>query len=194
VHDPALVVALLVPILAYLTGSILPAELLARRRGRGLRDIDADRNPGTSEIYRLFGLAPAILVFMLDAAKGILPLAAARWLGVPSWSVTLTAVAAVAGHCWSPYFRFWGGKGLATATGIYLFMMPRIVAVVLAPSLFAWWKTRWVPAAGIVGLPLSLILVWLTHGDPSYKAAATIIPVLMLIRQQSWIREQLAAR
>lgn len=193
-HDPALAPALLAPVLAYLAGSILPAELLACSRGTCLRDIDSDRNPGTSEIYRLFGLAPAILVFVLDAFKGILPLAAARWLGVPWWSLTLTAVAAVAGHCWSAYYRFWGGMGLATAVGVYTFMMPLTVAVVLPSGLFAWWKTRWLPASGIVGLPLSLILVWLRDVDPTHKAAATIIPVLMLIRQQGWIREQLAAR
>lgn len=193
-YDAILVPALLMPVLAYLAGSILPAELLACWRGSCLRDIDSERNPGTSETYRLFGLAPAVLVFVLDVCKGILPLAAARWLGVPWWSFALTAAAAVAGHCWSAYYRFWGGMGLATAVGVYTFMMPLIVAMVLPSGLFVWWKTRWVPAAGMVALPLILILVWLQDVDPTHRAAATLIPVLMLMRQQRWIKEQLVAR
>jgi glycerol-3-phosphate acyltransferase PlsY len=194
VSDTALAVALLVPVLGYLAGSILPAELVARRHGTGLRDIDKDRNPGTSETYRLFGLAPAVLVFVLDAAKGILPVAAAQWLGVPWWSVTLTAVAAVAGHCWSVYYRFWGGKGLATAAGILAFMMPLTVLAILPPSVFAWWKTKWVPASGVVGLPIILAVAWLYDRNPAHKATATIIPLVMLIREMGWIREQLAAK
>jgi len=188
------VLALLTPLVGYLAGSILPAELVARRHGARLRDIDKDRNPGTSEIYRLYGLAPALLVFVLDAVKGILPVAAAQWLGVPWWSVTLTAVAAVAGHCWSLYYRFWGGKGLATATGILALMMPLTVLAVLPPSLFAWWRTRWVPVSGMVGLPIILAVAWLYDDDPAHKATATIIPLVMLIRQMGWITEQLTAR
>jgi glycerol-3-phosphate acyltransferase PlsY len=194
VSDSALALALLAPVFGYLAGSILPAELVARRHGMGLRDIDSDRNPGTSEIARLYGLGPALLVFVLDAAKGIIPVAAAQWLGVPWWSVTLTAVAAVAGHCWSGYYRFWGGKGLATAAGIFAFMMPLTLLAVLPPSLFAWWKTRWVPASGVVGLPIILTVAWLYDPNPAHKAAATVIPLLMLIRQMGWIGEQLAAR
>ncbi|MGH2348051.1 MAG: glycerol-3-phosphate acyltransferase [bacterium] len=192
--DTAFALALLAPVVGYLAGSILPAELVARRHGMGLRNIDSERNPGTSEIYRLYGPAAALLVFVLDAAKGILPVAAAQWLGVPWWSVALTAVAAVAGHCWSVYYRFWGGKGLATAAGIFAFMMPLTVLAVLPPSVFAWWKTRWVPASGMVGLPIILAVAWLYDANPAHKAAATIIPLVMLIREIGWIREQLAAR
>lgn len=192
--DSPLALAVLMPVIGYLAGSFLPAELVALRHGSPLRAIDPDRNPGTSEIARLFGLRPALLVFVVDAAKGLLPVAAAQWLGVPWWSVALTGIAAVAGHCWSVYYRFWGGRGLATATGVFMFMMPLTILAALPPSLFAWWKMKWVPASGIVGLPIILGGAWLFDDDPAHKAAATIIPIVMLIRQLGWIREQLAAR
>lgn len=192
--DPFLAPAILAPVFGYLSGSFLPADLVARHRGVRLRDIDINRNPGTAETFRLFGIRPAILVFVLDASKGAIPVALAQWLGVPAWSLILTALAAVAGHCWSVYYRFWGGMGLATAVGVYTFLIPLIVAAVLPPSVFALWKTRWVPATGVVGLPLILVIVWLRDSDPTHRAIVTIIPLLMLVRASGWIREQLTAR
>jgi glycerol-3-phosphate acyltransferase PlsY len=182
----------LIPLGAYLLGSVLPADHLARYRGVDLRA--AGRNPGTGEISRRFGLRPALVVFTLDAGKGALPLLAGRWLGISWWALALAAVAAVTGHNWSIYHRFWGGKGLATAAGVCAVLMPWLTAVVLPPSLLAWWRTGWIPTSGIVGLPLLLLLAWVMPVDPATRAAATIIPFVMLLRQRQWIREWLALR
>lgn len=182
----------LVPLSAYLLGSILPAAMLARQRGVDLRRLG--RNPGAGDAYRLFGPAAGLLVFAADTVKGILPLAAGEHLGIPWWAMALTAVMAVVGHNWSIYYGFWGGKGLATATGVYVFLMPQLVALALPPSLAAWRKTRWVSATGIVGVPLVLVLSWVRRVDPAGWTAATVIPLLMLLRQRDWIRAYLSAR
>src|SRR3972149_3906148 len=128
--------AFLLPLVGYLSGSILPAHILARRRGLDFRVIG--KNPGTAETFRHFGFWPAVLVYVLDATKALLPLIAGNLLRVPGWSLVLTAAAAVAGHNWSLYYRFWGGKGLATASGALLFLLPLNFSIALIPALLAW--------------------------------------------------------
>lgn len=184
--------AILVPASAYLLGSILPADLVARRRGVSLKE--AGKNPGTGEIYRLFGLGPALLVFVIDAGKGILPLLAGRWFDIPWWAMFLTAVLAVAGHNWSIYYGFWGGKGLATATGVYIVLLPQLLTIALAPSLFAWWRTGWISASGVVGLPLIFALAWFRKVDPAAWLAASVIPLVILLAVRDWIGDRLADR
>lgn len=182
--------AIVIPLCAYLLGSILPAEILARRHGVDLRQ--AGKNPGAGEAGRLWGLRFGILVFMLDAAKGMLPLIVGLVLEVPAWSLVLAAAMAIIGHNWSIYYGFWGGQGLSTAAGVFLYLLPQAFFVALVPSLLAWWKTKWIPVNGIVGLPIIGLLGWL-NPDPGRRATVVLISIVMLIRQREWIRQRLTA-
>ncbi len=172
--------AFLVPLAGYLSGSILPADILARRRGLDFRAIG--KNPGTAETFRHFGFWPAVLVYALDATKALVPLVAAKLLRVPGWSLVLTAAAAVAGHNWSLYHRFWGGKGLATASGAFLFLLPLNFVIALVPALLAWRRTGWVPASGVVGFPIIIALTWLRETDAIFRIAAILLPLVILVR------------
>ncbi len=172
--------ALLVPLTGYLSGSILPAEVLARRRGLDFRAVG--KNPGTAETFRSFGFWPAVLVYILDVTKVLVPLFAGKLLRVPGWSLVLTAAAAVAGHNWSLYYRFWGGKGLATASGALLFLLPLNFSIALIPALLAWRRTGWVPASGVVAFPIIIALTWLRETDLIFRLAAILLPLVILVR------------
>lgn len=172
--------ALLLPLAGYLSGSILPADILARRRGVDFRA--TGKNPGTAETFRHFGFWAAVLVYALDATKALVPLVAAKLLRVPGWSLVLTAAAAVAGHNWSLYHRFWGGKGLATASGAFLFLLPLNFAIALIPALLAWRRTGWVPASGVVGFPIIIALTWLRETDAIFRIAAILLPMVIVVR------------
>lgn len=172
--------AVLLPLAGYLSGSILPADILARRRGLNFRAVG--KNPGTAETFRTFGFRPALLVFILDVTKVLLPLFAGNLLRVPGWSLVLTAAAAVAGHNWSLYYRFWGGKGLATASGAFLFLLPLNFTIALIPALLAWRRTGWVPASGVVGFPIIIALTWLRQTDEIFRLAALLLPLVILVR------------
>ncbi|MDQ7850799.1 MAG: glycerol-3-phosphate acyltransferase [Armatimonadota bacterium] len=174
------IAAVLLPVGGYLSGSILPAHILARRRGVDFRALG--KNPGTAETFRTFGFRPALLVYLLDVAKALLPLVAAKLLRVPGWSLLLTAAAAVAGHNWSVYYRFWGGKGLATASGVLLFLVPLYFSIALLPALLAWRRTGWVPASGVVGFPIIIVLTWLAETDLIFRTAAILLPLVILVR------------
>jgi glycerol-3-phosphate acyltransferase PlsY len=105
---------------SYLIGGIPIGLLIARSRGVDLRKIGSG-NIGATNVFRALGAKLGLLSFALDVLKGFLPpLLAARALGVTGWALGAAGMATVVGHCFSPYLRFAGGKGVATSLGIAL--------------------------------------------------------------------------
>lgn len=109
---------------SYLFGSISSAILVTWLWVR--KDIRTlgNRNAGTANVARSVGLLPAALVAVADFAKGAVPVLAARWLGLTEVVALAGAVAAVIGHSYPIYFRFRGGRGLATSLGALLMFTP----------------------------------------------------------------------
>lgn len=134
---------------AYLVGSIPFAVIVVRLFWkRDIREFGSG-NTGATNVLRVFGTAPGLSVYALDALKG----AVGVWLGmllVPDawgavgrdWFIVLGAMAAVAGHTLSPFLGFKGGKGVATASGAIIVAGPRVVVVlvVLFVIVVAIWK------------------------------------------------------
>jgi acyl phosphate:glycerol-3-phosphate acyltransferase len=111
-------------VLGYLSGSLPFAVWITRwTRGVDVREGGSGHMTTTNTIRQAGWLAGA-LVFLLDTAKGFLPVYAAIHLGQPGWSIALTAALAVVGHCWPVFARFRGGRGLAAAGGILLATAP----------------------------------------------------------------------
>lgn len=111
-------------LIGYLLGS-LPFALWVTRLVKGV-DIRSggSGHVTTTNTIRLAGWAPGLLVFILDVAKGLLPVYLAGRAGLPDWSVALTGALAVAGHCWPVFAQFRGGMGLATMGGAILAFSP----------------------------------------------------------------------
>jgi glycerol-3-phosphate acyltransferase PlsY len=107
-------------VFSYLSGS-LPFAIWVMRWTKGIdvRDGGSGHMTATNTI-RQAGWAAGILVFLLDTAKGYIPISIAIHLGIPDWAVGLTAMFAVIGHCWPIFAQFRGGKGLAVTGGILL--------------------------------------------------------------------------
>lgn len=109
---------LLAIVLGFLCGSIPFGLLLTRSAGLGdIREIGSG-SIGATNVLRTGNKGLAAATVLLDAAKGAVPVlvAAQFWPGTEGWA----AVAAVAGHCFTPWLRFKGGKGFATAAGVLL--------------------------------------------------------------------------
>src|SRR5262249_41045323 len=108
---------------AYLAGSIPFGVLFARARGVDLRQVGSG-NIGATNASRALGKKIGALVFLCDAAKGTAPVLLARWRlgesGQASWWVAGVGAAAFVGHLASPWLRFRGGKGVATAFGVFV--------------------------------------------------------------------------
>ena len=123
---------------AYLLGSIPFGLLLARFRSVDVREAGSG-NIGATNVARTAGKKLGVVVLLLDALKGALPMLIAGALDVTGragpYAITLVGVAAIAGHCFPIWLRFRGGKGVATALGVFVVLDP--LAIGLAAMLFA---------------------------------------------------------
>ncbi|AZK47160.1 glycerol-3-phosphate 1-O-acyltransferase PlsY [Paenibacillus lentus] len=122
-------------IFSYLLGSVSFSVVLAK----SLRGIDIRQhgsgNAGATNTLRVLGKGPAIMVLALDVLKGIAAVWIGRWLGGDYvWVPLLCGLAAIVGHNWPVYFRFRGGKGIATTIGVMasLFFFPALYAGIIA--------------------------------------------------------------
>jgi glycerol-3-phosphate acyltransferase PlsY len=121
VSDIAL--ASLVIVTAYLLGSIPSAYLVGRLlKGLDIREA-GDGRLGATATYRRVGLTGGIIVGLMDLAKGAAAVLLAQFLGLPLWVVLLAGVAVVAGHNWSVFLHFKGGKGALTIYGVLASLM-----------------------------------------------------------------------
>ena len=114
----------LATVLAYLLGSLSFAVIVSRAMGLSDPRTFGSKNPGATNVLRSGSKAAAVATLLLDAAKGWLPVVLVRWLGAPygleEGTQALVGLAAFVGHLWPVFFRFQGGKGVATALGVLL--------------------------------------------------------------------------
>jgi acyl phosphate:glycerol-3-phosphate acyltransferase len=169
-------------VLAYLLGAT-PTSYVAGRLGRGidLRQYGS-HNLGATNVFRVLGWRYAIPVGLIDMAKGVVPVAIlGPWSNGPAWFTVALGIAAVLGHMFSPYVRFQGGKGVATAAGVFLALAPLAVLI----SLVIWGATLWlsgyVSVASLVAAALFPLWVWVTAPGEPYTLWAAIVLALLLV-------------
>jgi len=163
---------------AYALGAIPWGVVLGRTfAGVDVRQYGS-KSIGATNALRVLGRKFSIAVLVLDMLKGVLPVVIGRMVGLPDWSIGLAALAAVGGHCWSPYIGFTGGKGVATGggAGVALFpwlllLIPVIVAIVLV--------TRYVSLGSIVTVALASIAAVVTAATGHLPWSWAIAIVLM---------------
>lgn len=127
---------LLATLAAYLIGSLSFAVLVSRTMGLADPRTYGSKNPGATNVLRSGSKAAAIVTLLLDALKGWVPVVAVKWWGEP-WglgdgTVALVGLAAFLGHLYPVFFRFQGGKGVATAAGVIVGFQPWLGLAALA--------------------------------------------------------------
>ncbi|HSW22123.1 MAG TPA: glycerol-3-phosphate 1-O-acyltransferase PlsY [Burkholderiaceae bacterium] len=183
-------------VVAYLIGSLSFAVLVSR--GFGLADPRSygSRNPGATNVLRSGHRAAAILTLALDALKGYVPVWLALWLaprfGFGDITIAFVGLAAFLGHLWPLFFRFEGGKGVATAVGVLLAFNPWLGLATLATWVIIALFFRYSSLASIVAAvfaPFYQLLIW----EPSAIALAIAVMSLLLVwRHSGNIRKLLA--
>lgn len=117
---------LLATVAAYLVGSLSFAVIVSRAMGLNDPRTYGSKNPGATNVLRSGSKPAAVVTLLLDAAKGWLPVVLVKWFGAPyglgDGTVALVGLAAFLGHLFPVFFRFVGGKGVATALGVLLAM------------------------------------------------------------------------
>ena len=182
---------LITPLAAYLMGSVSSAILISRLLGLPDPRSQGSRNPGATNVLRLGSKPGAVLTLAGDIAKGVLPVLAARWILDEPVLLALTALGAFLGHLFPLYFRFEGGKGVATALGVLV-----VIDWQLAPFLIATWLVvaatfRYSSLAALVTAAAAPIyLFWLT-GEPVFVGLGIVLAVLLFFRHNKIIRQLL---
>lgn len=177
---------LVIPIAAYLLGSIPFGLLLTRAFGRGdVRKVGSG-NIGATNVARAAGLLAGVFTLMLDVAKGAGAVLLAEKLSNDSASwMTVSAFAALLGHCFPIWLKFRGGKGVATATGIFLVLSPLacLAAVILFVLVVAFW--RYVSLGSVsaaAAIPLLIYFLWAPrHAPPLTVTLGALAAALLII-------------
>jgi glycerol-3-phosphate acyltransferase PlsY len=159
--------------IALALGSVPTAYLL----GRWLGGVDirgqGSRNPGALNAYRQLGKPAGAAVLLVDAGKGALAIYVGRTLEAPDAALYGAAVVATVGHNFSPFLRFRGGKGAATALGISAIMLWQITAVTVAVGAVLFGLTRH-PVWSLTGVFVLLNALTIATSQPAGQIAVCL--------------------
>jgi len=182
----------LLTLLAYLIGSLSFAILLSRLAGIPDPRAGGSGNPGATNMLRLAGKRLAICTLFGDLLKGLLPVLLAASLDMNVQQQAWIGLAAVCGHLYPLYFRFRGGKGVATAAGALLALYPPAALLAIAAWLLVFRMTRTSSLAALIALPLCLpLLAW---QQPGALLPMSLLATLIVWRHRSNVRDLFAGR
>jgi glycerol-3-phosphate acyltransferase PlsY len=154
-------------IIGYLLGAIPFAYIIARtRKGIDIRE-KGSGNVGALAVWREVGPVFGIIALAADVGKGVLAVYVARWLGLDTIWICAAGFAAVAGHNWSVFLKFGGGKGAATIMGVLLGLMPVQFAIGLGIAILVVIPTSNI-RLGMIGLACIPVIAWLFDKPPIY--------------------------
>jgi glycerol-3-phosphate acyltransferase PlsY len=183
-----LFIPILLIIFAYLLGSIPTGVLLSR----ALAGVDPRQvgsyNIGATNVMRTAGKALGAMTLIGDCLKGLLPVVIALWLVQSQAWVAGAGLAAFLGHCFPIYLGFRGGKGVATALGIYLPLVPLALCldiVVFAGTVFA---SRMVSVGSLAAAVAMPLFIWLWGYPPPYLIMSICVSCVIFYRHKENIR------
>ena len=178
----------LLPVGGYLLGSLSSAILLARVMGlRDPREVGSG-NPGATNILRYGGKKAAVSTLLGDMLKGLLPVLLARSLSDEPWVLALTAFGAFLGHLYPLYFGFKGGKGVATAFGVFLGLHAGLGLALLLSWIVVALLFRYSSLAALLTAVLAPVYAWWLLPHPSYVGTSLVIALLLIWRHRGNIR------
>jgi glycerol-3-phosphate acyltransferase PlsY len=180
-------------LLSYLLGSIPVGLLLAKARGRDPRRVGSG-NIGATNVMRTAGKTVGVVTLLGDALKGFLPAWLAIGFGFPEQVAAGAACAAFLGHVFPLYLRFKGGKGIATALGVFLafnYVAVCVDVVVFAIILFRW---RYVSLASLVCSALMPIILVVLGSPWSNCLLAVFIALVVVAKHRDNIRRLMAGK
>ena len=154
-------IAILFIILAYLFGSVNFAIIVCKLAKQGDPRTEGSNNPGATNVLRLAGKKLALFVIIGDALKGLIPVLIARAFNVDGVAFAVVALAAVLGHTFPIFFRFQGGKGIATTLGAILALSWIVGIAVLATWIIVALLFRFSSLASLLTMILLPLYIYL---------------------------------
>lgn len=178
-------------VVGHLCGSVPSGLWLVKAfHGIDIRDYGS-KNIGTTNVFRTVGPKTAVLVLLGDAFKGIIAVALMNYFFSNPLLNVVTALGALLGHNYSVFLGFKGGKGVATALGLLVFLMPKVAAADFAVWLVLVLLTRYVSLGSIVAAICTPVLAWYFGYPTAYIAFATIAAFFVVLRHKENIHRLL---
>ncbi|MFW6277931.1 MAG: glycerol-3-phosphate 1-O-acyltransferase PlsY [Halorhodospira sp.] len=175
---------LLLVLIGYLVGSVSSAILVCRVLNLGDPRQGGSGNPGATNVLRLAGKAPAVATLVGDWLKGTLPVVLA-WLATTDAVIVAAAgLAAFFGHLFPVFFRFQGGKGVATGLGVILAWSPLALLATAVTWLAVAGAFRYSSLAAVVAFAMAPIFMLWIAGSPVLTAATAILTVAIVWRHR----------
>lgn len=176
---------------AYLLGSIPTGLLLGKMYGIDVRK-EGSGNIGATNLYRTVGRKVGALTLLGDCFKGLIPVLVIKYYALSPEVAAWVGLAAFCGHVFSIYLKFKGGKGVATALGVFLGLSPLSVAIVLTLFVLLMIKWRYVSLGSISAAFVMPLAVYLLGNSPTLILVTSIISFIVIARHYENIRRLLA--
>ncbi len=166
---------------AYLIGSIPTGLLLGKAYGIDVRK-EGSGNIGATNLYRTVGRKVGVITLIGDCLKGLLPVLLVKSSALPAEFAAWVGLAAFCGHVFSVFLKFKGGKGVATALGVFLALAPLAVAIAIAlfACLMALW--RYVSLGSISAAAAMPLAVYLLGGGKTVTIVTLLIAAIVILR------------
>ncbi len=175
-------------VFAYLIGSIPTGLLLAKAFGGvDIRETGSG-NIGATNVYRTLGRKVGLMTLIGDCLKGVVPVVAAIAAGVAAPWVALAGLAAFLGHVYTVFLGFKGGKGVATALGVFLAISPLVVPAAMAVFALVLYKWRYVSLASITAAAVVPSLTALIYRSPDIVMMSLLIAAVVIYRHRENIK------
>ena len=182
---------IILTLLSYLLGSIPAGFLVGSSAGVDVRSAGSG-NIGATNVARTLGWKKGLVTLFADVAKGFLPVLAAHLLDLGNAAAAAAGLAAFAGHLYPVFLRFKGGKGVATAAGVYLAAMPLGILVVVGVFVLVMLAARRVSLASLSAAVLAPVAAWALSYPEEVAWMSLVIGILVVLRHRDNIRRLMA--
>ena len=173
---------------AYFAGAVPFGFLIGKTRGVDVRTVGS-RNIGATNVFRTVGKKWGLLAFLCDFLKGFLPtLAAAKCAGCGADLPVAVGLACVIGHTLTVFMKFKGGKGVATAFGMMVALIPYLALGALALFAVTVWLSHYISLGSCLAAAALGIAVWFCGCPFSLKVVVALIAVFVIVKHKSNIR------
>ncbi|AFT94124.1 glycerol-3-phosphate 1-O-acyltransferase PlsY [Alteromonas sp. 07-89-2] len=181
---------LLMIAVAYLFGSLSSAVVISQLFGLPDPRTAGSKNPGATNVYRLGGRVPALLVLVMDILKGTIPVYGSYFLDIEPIMLGVIAIFACLGHIFPLYFGFKGGKAVATAFGAMLPIGLDLAGLLILSWVVAVFLTGYSSLGALIAVSLAPLFTFLIK--PLYTVPVAMLSLLIILRHKDNIARLLA--
>ena len=176
--------------IAYLFGSLSSAVVISQLFGLPDPRTAGSKNPGATNVYRLGGRIPALLVLVMDILKGTIPVYGSYFLGIEPIMLGVIAIFACLGHIFPLYFGFKGGKAVATAFGAMLPIGLDLAGLLILSWVVVVFLTGYSSLGALFAVSLAPLFTFMIK--PLYTIPVAMLSLLIILRHKDNITRLLA--